>query len=47
MESLLDQAFRQSIKSADLKVDARLQLKGSESLDRPVRIQASGPFRTN
>jgi hypothetical protein len=47
VESLLDRAFRQSIKSADLKVDARLQLKGSESLDRPVRIQASGPFRTN
>ena len=47
VENLLDQAFRQSIKSADLKVDARLQLKGSESLDRPVRIQASGPFRTN
>ena len=47
VENLLDQAFSQSIKSADLKVDARLQLKGSESLDRPVRIQASGPFRTN
>ncbi len=47
VESLLDRAFRQSIKSADLKVDARLQLKGSESLDQPVRIQASGPFRTN
>ena len=28
-------------------MDARLQLKGSESLDQPVRIQASGPFRTN
>jgi hypothetical protein len=47
VEDLLDRAFRESIKSADLKVDARLQLKGSESLDRPVRIQASGPFRTN
>jgi hypothetical protein len=47
VEDLLDRAFRQSIKSADLKVDARLQLKGSDSLDRPVRIQASGPFRTN
>jgi len=47
VENLLDEAFSQSIKSADLDVDARLQLKGSESLDRPVRIQASGPFRTN
>jgi len=47
VEDLLDQAFRQSIKSADLNVDARIQLKGSEELERPVRIQASGPFRTN
>jgi hypothetical protein len=47
VENLLDRAFRQSIKSADLKVDAKVQLKGTESLDRPVRIQASGPFRTN
>ena len=47
VEELLDQAFSQSIRSADLDVDAKLQLKGSEELDRPVRIQASGPFRTN
>ena len=47
VEDLLDRGFSQSIKSANLKVDARLQLKGSESLDQPVRIQASGPFRTN
>ncbi|HEU0024349.1 MAG TPA: hypothetical protein VFQ12_06950 [Thermoleophilaceae bacterium] len=47
VEDLLDRAFQQSIKSADLKVDAELQLEGSESLDRPVRIEASGPFRTN
>jgi hypothetical protein len=47
VEDLLDRAFRQSIKSADLKVDAKLQLEGTEALDRPVRIQASGPFRTN
>ena len=47
VENLLDKAFRQPVKSADLKLDARLQLKGSESLDRPLRIEASGPFRTN
>ncbi|MBN1530935.1 MAG: hypothetical protein JW895_17870 [Thermoleophilaceae bacterium] len=47
VEDLLDRAFRQSIKSADLKVDALLSLKGTEDLGRPVRIQASGPFRTN
>ncbi len=44
---LLDRAFRKEIKSADLKVDAQLQVKGSESLDRPVRIRAGGPYRSN
>ena len=47
VENLLDKAFRSDIHSANLKVDATLQLKGSGSLDEPVRIQASGPFRTN
>jgi hypothetical protein len=47
VENLLDKAFRSDIHSANLKVDATLQLKGSDSLDEPVRIQASGPFRTN
>jgi len=47
VEELLDTAFRQEIESADLKVDARLQLEGSPALDKPVRIEASGPFRTN
>ncbi len=47
VENLLDRAFRQPIQSADMKLDARLQLKGTESLDRPLRIEASGPFRTN
>jgi hypothetical protein len=47
VENLLDRAFRQPIESADLKLDARLQLKGTEALDVPLRIEASGPFRTN
>jgi hypothetical protein len=46
-EGLLDSAFQHEIKSADLKVDAQLQLKGSSALDQPVRIEASGPFRSN
>ena len=46
-QGLLDSAFRHEIKSADLKVEAQLQLKGSSALDQPVRIEASGPFRTN
>jgi len=46
-QDLLDRAFSQSIRSADLKVDGELDLHGSPSLDQPVRISASGPFRTN
>ncbi|HEX6583275.1 MAG TPA: hypothetical protein VF056_06690 [Thermoleophilaceae bacterium] len=47
VQELLDKAFSSSIKSADLKLDASIQLKGSPGLDKPVRITASGPFRTN
>jgi hypothetical protein len=47
VQSLLDKAFSNSIKSADLKVDASVQLKGSPGLDKPVRISATGPFRSN
>jgi hypothetical protein len=47
VQGLLDKAFSSSIKSADLKLDASIQLKGSPGLDKPVRITASGPFRTN
>ena len=47
VQALLDRAFDSDIKSADLKVDSRIQLEGSGSLDRPLRIQATGPFRSN
>jgi hypothetical protein len=47
VQDVLDKAFSSSIKSADLKLDASIQLKGSPGLDKPVRITASGPFRTN
>jgi len=47
VQDVLDKAFSSSIKSADLKVDASIQLKGSPGLDKPVRITAAGPFRTN
>jgi hypothetical protein len=46
-EGLLDEAFAGDIRSADLKLDAELQLKGSSAFERPVRIAASGPFVTN
>ncbi len=47
VQDVLDRAFSTSMKSADLKVDASVQLKGSPGLDKPVRITATGPFRTN
>jgi hypothetical protein len=47
VQDVLDKAFSASMESADLKVDATVQLKGSPSLDRPVRLTATGPFRTN
>ena len=47
VQDLLDNGFSSSITSADLKVEASVQLKGSPGLDKPVQISASGPFRTN
>jgi hypothetical protein len=46
-QKLLDKAFNREIKSADLKVDGQLEVKGSEALNKPIRVQASGPFRGN
>ena len=44
VEGLLDRAFRQSVTRADVKVDAQLTVDGLEGFDRPVRLQASGPY---
>jgi hypothetical protein len=46
-QDLIDRAFSRDIPSADLSVDAELKLEGSPTFDRPVRIEATGPFRTN
>src|SRR5918992_1006793 len=46
-QGLVDAAFSQEMRSADLKLDAELRLEGSPVFDRPLRIQAAGPFRTN
>jgi hypothetical protein len=46
-QALLDKAFKQSIDSADLKLDAEIQVEGNAAFSRPVRIEASGPFRSN
>jgi hypothetical protein len=45
VEQLLDQAFSGQIHSADLKLEAEIELKGL--LKDPIKIEAEGPFRTN
>lgn len=47
VQDLLDKAFNTSIQSANLNLDASVQLKGSPGLEQPLRISATGPFRTN
>lgn len=42
--AVLDRAFRMSIPSADLSIDAQLELEGVEGLQSPIRLEASGPF---
>lgn len=43
-EGLLDRAFRHSIESADLRIDAQLTLDGLKGFERPLRLEASGPY---
>jgi hypothetical protein len=47
VDELLDSGFSQEMASADLKFDAEVQLEGSPVFERPLRIRAAGPFRTN
>jgi hypothetical protein len=44
VEALLDRAFKQSIKSADVKIDAELRIDGLAGFERPVRLEAGGPY---
>ncbi len=45
VENLLDRAFSGEIRSADLTLEAEIEMTGV--LERPIRIEAEGPFRTN
>jgi hypothetical protein len=45
VEDLLDRAFSGEIRSADLKLEGEIELKGL--LKDPISIEAEGPFRTN
>ena len=47
VNELLDTAFSHEMASADMKIDAEVQLEGSPVFERPLRIRAAGPFRTN
>jgi hypothetical protein len=45
VENVLDRAFSGEIRSADLRLEAEIEMRGV--LDEPIRIEAEGPFRTN
>ena len=45
VENLLDTAFSTPIHSADLNLQAEIELKGL--LEDPIKLDAEGPFRTN
>jgi hypothetical protein len=44
---VLDEGFNHTIKSADIKIDATLEAKGLQGLDKPIRVQAGGPYVDN
>src|SRR3954447_4484291 len=46
-QDVLDTAFKKSVNSADLALDAQLKLNGASSGIGPVRVQAKGPYRSN
>jgi hypothetical protein len=45
VEDLLNRAFSEEIRSADLRVEAEIELAGV--LEEPIRVEAEGPFRSN
>ena len=42
--ALLDRALSRSIDSADLALDAELEIKGLDGYEAPIRLQAGGPI---
>lgn len=43
-EALLDRAFAEPIPSADVDLDAQLDIAGIAGLEEPLRIRATGPY---
>jgi hypothetical protein len=44
--ALIDKAFDKPVKSAEVKLDAEVKINGIKGFDKPVRIQARGPYVT-
>jgi hypothetical protein len=47
VQALLDRAFSQPIDSADVSVSLDLEFEGGDQLSDPIRLQFSGPYRSN
>ena len=46
VQDLLDRAFQRPLESMDLELEADISVEGLEELDKPIRILASGPYRS-
>lgn len=44
VDEILTRAFEQSVESADVSMNADLQLEGSEQFGEPIRVQVTGPY---
>lgn len=42
--ALLERAFSQPVESADVDIDAQIEIDGLAGFEKPLRIQASGPY---
>jgi len=43
---ILDRAFDRPIDSADVDLDSTIRVRGVPQLDRPIRVRASGPYKS-
>jgi len=43
-EALLDRTFGRTVPSADVEIDAELEVEGLPGFDDPIRIRAAGPY---
>ncbi len=43
---ILDRAFDRPMESADIDFDSIVRVRGVPQLDRPIRVRASGPYRS-